>query len=247
MDDPFGLAGGAGGEHVHQRALPARGGRGHRFRRRDGDEVGQHGVTAGGGGSGDDDAARRVVRQVGAWVEFVALVGVDDHNVRTRAFQPQGDGLRRERGEQRDVDRAEPPDREDEGDQVGALAHQGRHPVAGTDAKPLQRSRIAVRVRRKLTEGQRGRLAGAVDDGERDAVRGVPVAQQPRHVEDRSGEFRGQFGDPVGSAHSCPFRSMTGRTRRLGWLGPWWMWLTAGTICSSPSRAMIPPVLVLRS
>ena len=104
------------------------------------------------------------------------LVGYDDF--RRAGGEPQLDGRPGECGEQRDVDRAQAPDRQQGDDQILGLAHQGGDRISRLDTECGQCRRALLGPAPQLCVGQVRRRQVRIDDRERDRVRIVPVAEQ---------------------------------------------------------------------
>ncbi len=176
-------AGGAGGEQLHESAVPADGDRGTAriVRVVRGHQVGEAHSDAGGTALGvtcDDDLPGRVGGDVLARRELAHLVRVGDDDLRAAGLQPETDRRGCERGEQRHVHGTAAPDAEQRHDQVRGLAHQGGDVVARLDAEVGQGRGEAGGLLAQVTEGQIGRAQVRLDHRERDGVRGMPVAQQ---------------------------------------------------------------------
>jgi len=123
----------------------------------------------------------------------------DDH-ARAAARQPGVDRGWRERGEQRYVHRAQPPDAE-QGDQVlPALAHQRGDPVPGADAEPGEAGGERVRLGAQLAVGYVDTGQVRVDNGERDRVGVVAVAEDVGGT----GVRRAVVGQPLQAALERP-------------------------------------------
>ena len=84
-----------------------------------------------------------------ARAELGALPGVADRDARVARVQPHRDRGRRKRREERYVNGAAPPDREQRDRQIRGLRHQRGHPVAGAHADMLRLSEM-------LRAGMRG-------------------------------------------------------------------------------------------
>lgn len=198
-------AGGAGGEDLDQCAVAADRDRA-RQRVRFVQQRLERQIAAGRLAGGHDDP-RRVGGQVVARVEFRPLTRVDDDHAGPVADDPLSDRGRRERGEQRHVDRAEPPDREQCGDQFGGLAHERRDPVAGPHAVRGQRggepggSGLEPAVR-EVAAAEVG-----LDERERDGVGRMPSAQQLGRVRVRRGVGLQQVEHGAFRAHGAAPRS----------------------------------------
>ena len=133
------------------------------------------------------DPPRRVGRNVFRRVELGALVAVDDHNLGRRSGQPHRDRRRRERGEQRYVHRAQPPDPQQRDDELLGLAHQHADTITRTDPDVRQRCRAPLGLHPKASI--RHVMHGQVwfDDRERHPIGRMIVTQQPGDARIRRG------------------------------------------------------------
>lgn len=172
-------SGGATGEQLHQQSVAADR---HGFRQlaRAVAEQVRHAEAARGRVTADDDLPRCVGRYVGPRRQLRRLVGIGDDDRGAARLQPERDGGRRECGEQRNMHRPATPDPQQRHHQVRRLRHQRRDPITLPDAEFRQPSGESRRALPQFTIGEIGRGQITLDDGERDSVRRMPIAQQVR-------------------------------------------------------------------
>jgi hypothetical protein len=107
---------------------------------------------------------------------------VDDDHLRVGGAQAHLDRRRRERGEQRHVNRAAAPDSQHGGHKIGRLAHQRRNSVARPDAKLGEGGREPLRTVAELTVGHVARGQVGLDDPHRDPVGRMVIAEDSREA-----------------------------------------------------------------